>query len=54
MAPAELVCKFYQFGHCKYDEVCHHQHVNILCEVEQCDQRAVHEDIQEGVYIFSD
>ena len=34
---AEHVCKFYQFGHCKFMDLCRKKHVAQLCENETCE-----------------
>ena len=34
---AIAVCKFNQFGYCRYQETCRNHHVNELCENEKCE-----------------
>ena len=33
----ENICRYNKFGHCKYGETCHKQHVKELCEIQSCE-----------------
>ena len=35
----ESICKFYQYGHCKFSEKCRKRHVHEICEIEACDRK---------------
>ena len=38
LGPAQIVCKFHQYGHCKFSETCKHFHTKNTCENEKCDK----------------
>ena len=36
---AEIVCKYWKFGHCKFKDKCRYVHYDALCNMDNCDVR---------------
>ena len=34
-----VICQFFKYGHCKFQDLCHKKHVKTVCEKNDCDIR---------------